>query len=334
MIRFAAPAAICAALLFSGGCTREAPAPVTPPAAPPLAVTAPPATVPGAVTPAAAPPAAAPAPAFAPAAALPLYAAAVSGGWRFPTRYHEREWRRLTGGAAVTAAVATAAPVIAILIDDLGANPTAAKRLAALPYVVNVAVLPFTPHDRASAEHVRRRGGDVFLHLPLEPEGFPHDDPGPGALWVTMTTAQRLAAFERDWARLPGVTGLNNHMGSRYTAHVTAMAELAAAVAARGAVFIDSLTTPRSVAARQMIRHGVPTLTRTHFLDDTATLAAVSAELDAALRYARREGAALVIGHPNRATMKVLAEAAPRFAQAGVRPVTLRELFAPRRVKP
>jgi polysaccharide deacetylase 2 family uncharacterized protein YibQ len=314
-------AAALGAALLAACAPQQAPVPA-PPAAP-AAATAPAAAIPPpAVTVATA------APAWRPEDALPLFARAVTGGWRFATRYHEREWRRLTGGAPVTATVAAAGPVIALLIDDLGANPRAARRLAGLPYVVNIAVLPFTPHDRAAAALVHERGGDVLLHLPLEPLRFPADDPGPGALWVTMTTERRLAVFAADWARVPGAIGLNNHMGSRYTADVTAMAALADAVAPRDVVFVDSLTTPRSVAARQMVRRGVPTLTRTHFLDEKATIEAVSAELDAALRYARREGAALVIGHPNRATLQVLAEAAPRFEKAGVRPVTLRTLFA------
>lgn len=265
---------------------------------------------------------------------LPMYAHRVTGGWRFPSRYHEAEWRRmaaLPARGAVTApaglSVAQNAPVLVIIIDDLGDNSAAARRLAALPYIVNGAVLPHTPFAAQASRQLRDRGGDVILHLPLEPVGYPKDDPGPGALWVTMPADKRATALRADWEAVPGRIGLNNHMGSRFTADAAAMQGLAGELVAYAPLFIDSLTVPHSSAARAMARQGIPALSRTHFLDDVVTYDHVSKSFDAALAYARRYGVAVAIGHPNRHTLQVLESAAPRLSAAGVRAVPLREIF-------
>lgn len=265
---------------------------------------------------------------------LPLYAHRVTGGWRFPSRYHQIEWRRMAGLPArgpVTSpaglSVASNPPVVVILIDDLGANSTAVRRLAALPFIVNGAVLPHTPFAAQASRQIRARGGDVILHLPLEPVGFPSDDPGPGALWVTMPAEQRAATLRADWEGVPGRIGLNNHMGSRFTGDAEAMLGLARELVAYAPLFVDSLTVPHSSAARVMAGLGIPALSRTHFLDDVVTAESVSNNFDAALAHARRYGVAVAIGHPNRHTLKLLEGAAPRLAAAGVRAVALHEIF-------
>ncbi len=275
-------------------------------------------------------------------AILPYFARPGSdGGWHFPTPYHYQEWRLAAGlrrerpkewpdagGHPVPLSIdPVTAPVVVILIDDLGNAGWALRRLAQLPYPVNGAILPHTPLVKRAAKAVAVTGGDVLLHLPLEPIGFPQDDPGAGALFVTMPTAARAARFAAAWRDVPGALGLNNHMGSRFTADGEAMGWLAGAVAGRGALFVDSRTVPRSQAQGRMLLHGVPALGRTHFLDETATDEAVSARLREAVAHARRHGAALAIGHPNRATVRVLEQAPDLFRAAGVRAVPLRALF-------
>jgi polysaccharide deacetylase 2 family uncharacterized protein YibQ len=105
------------------------------------------------------------------------------------------------------------------------------------------------------------------------------------------------------------------------------MAALAADLQLRTALFVDSRTVPRSHAHTQMIAHGIPSLGRTHFLDDVATEAAVEAQLRDAIAYAKSNGFALAIGHPNTATIKVLRRAQSLFQEAGVQAIPLRTLF-------
>jgi polysaccharide deacetylase 2 family uncharacterized protein YibQ len=173
----------------------------------------------------------------------------------------------------------------------------------------------------------RRR--EVILHLPMEPEGYPEVNPGPGAILVGMSEAEVAATVRLALDALPHVTGVSNHMGSRATADRPTMARLMKVLAHEGLFFLDSLTTPRSVAGEEARRAGVPTLANRIFLDqvqpDRDTIRAALARL---LRVAQRTGFAVGIGHPYAETVAVLRAELPRLQREGVRFVTLSELLA------
>jgi uncharacterized protein len=128
---------------------------------------------------------------------------------------------------------------------------------------------------------------------------------------------------------VPGATGVSGHRGSRATADSTLMDALMWALAARRLPFLDSLTTARSVAASAAARHGVPCLANQLFIDEGEPEPdRIRQRLAQLERAARRDGAAIGIGHPRPATAAVLAAELPRLRAAGVRLVTLSELRA------
>lgn len=272
-------------------------------------------------------------------AALPFFARPVSAGWHFPTTFHYHEWRHAVGlrqrpdtltdpsGRVLRLTRGSGRARLVILIDDLGNSSWSLHRIAELPFPVNGAILPYTPLASRAARTILATGGDVLLHQPLEPFDYPRHNPGQGALFVTMSTEQRVATLLDSWASVPDRIGLNNHMGSRYTADEAAMADIARALADQSPIFVDSRTVPRSKAHSQMILHGISSLGRTHFLDDVPNVEAIQDRLGQAISAAQSQGAALVIGHPNRATLQVLEEAEPLFREGGIEVVSLQDLF-------
>jgi len=122
---------------------------------------------------------------------------------------------------------------------------------------------------------------------------------------------------------------VNNHMGSAATADSLLMDALMAEIDRRGLRFLDSLTSPRSVAYQAARAAGVPALRNRLFLDvDHQDEAAITASLEALIASARARGQAVGIGHPHAATAAVLARELPRYAAEGVRFVTVSELIA------
>ena len=217
-----------------------------------------------------------------------------------------------------------APPRLAVMLDDLGLDPAAARRAIDLPPGVTLDFLPYGRGlDRLTAA-AAARGHDVFLHLPLEPVG--DADPGPNALLTGLAPAEVARRLAWAFGRLPGAVGVNNHMGSRGTADPGLMLAVLAEVARRGLVFVDSRTTPFSVAPGIAGRLGLPFAARDVFLDNEPTAEAVQARLAEAERVARRHGGAIAIGHPYPATLAVLAGWLPDAERRGVRLVTARSL--------
>jgi uncharacterized protein len=169
----------------------------------------------------------------------------------------------------------------------------------------------------------------VMLHLPMESDS--ESNPG-GAkaealeLRVGMNADQVRSILASMLTTVPHAGGVNNHEGSRATADPALMHALMPAIRARGLYFIDSRTTAATVAYDSAESAGVPAASRKVFLDDRPTREAVLAQLELAARDARRDGSAIVIGHPRPATIAALAEGLPRLKAEGIRLVFASEL--------
>jgi len=197
-------------------------------------------------------------------------------------------------------------PVIAICIDDLGEDLAGTDRAMALPKEVALSFLPFAESTPFLAEAAAKRGHLVLAHVPMQ--ALNGRDPGPMGLKPQMARDEIARRLGWNLARVPGLVGINNHEGSRFTADAAALEPVMATLKARHLFFFDSRTGPESAVHSVARAAGVMTGARDIFLDDDPRPLAVSAELEMLAREARRTGAAIAIGHPHEATLKLLAQ--------------------------
>jgi uncharacterized protein len=196
-------------------------------------------------------------------------------------------------------------PLVAIVIDDMGYNRNTGQALLDLGLPLSFAFLPFTPFSETLQKEAGARGRDILLHLPLEPMD-PKWNPGPGALTTAMAPETMGKLFHQDLQRVPAAVGINNHMGSRFTADAEAMRTLMHLVRARNLFYLDSMTASQSVGydlAREM---GIRAERRTVFLDNDQHPDKILAQLDLLVRLAEEHGQAVGIGHPYPATVEAL----------------------------
>lgn len=221
-------------------------------------------------------------------------------------------WKR----NAVPVSVPSGALKIAIVIDDLGLDSARGRRTEDLPAPLTLAFLPYAPKVAEKARAARAKGHEILVHMPMEPLGAQADS-GPVTLKESMSPEDFRRLLESNLDALDGYVGINNHMGSRLTSDAGAMALVMEALAARGLLFLDSRTTPETVAERTAQAHGVPSLARDVFLDDDPSPAAVRESLRRLEETARRKGSAVAIGHPKDATLDALAEWIPGAKEKG-----------------
>ncbi len=158
-------------------------------------------------------------------------------------------------------------PSIALIIDDIGLSESQASQFLQLNIPLSFAILPRMKYSTILAREISDRGHEIMLHQPMEP-GDPRVDPGPGALYVgdNPNTINRI--IEENIAELPLATGINNHMGSRFTESREKMTETLRVVKESGLFFVDSRTSQHSKGYRVARTLRMPAAYRHIFLDN------------------------------------------------------------------
>jgi polysaccharide deacetylase 2 family uncharacterized protein YibQ len=206
-------------------------------------------------------------------------------------------------------------PLIAIVIDDVGLDRPRSRRAWELPGPLTMSFLPYAKDLPDQAKAARARGHELMLHLPMEPSG--RNDPGPNALLVSLSDGEIRQRTTAALDSFDGYVGVNNHMGSRFTAFRPGMETVLRQLKPRGLMFLDSRTSPQSVGEQAAQEIGVPSIARHAFLDDDESLDAVRRRLAETEAVARRQGFVVAIGHPHEATLQALTEWLPTLQAKG-----------------
>jgi polysaccharide deacetylase 2 family uncharacterized protein YibQ len=139
---------------------------------------------------------------------------------------------------------------------------------------------------------------------------------------------QEIASLVRaDLESLPGVDGVSNHQGSLATADARVMKAVMNELTGRNLLFLDSLTSPKSVAYNAAVETGLRAAQNSLFLDDaTERRDDVAARLHELVEHAKAHGSAIGIGHPHPWTLEAIRDNLDYLKDAGVELVTVCDL--------
>lgn len=207
-------------------------------------------------------------------------------------------------------------PMIAVVIDDLGVDRKRSERVTTLPAPLTLAWMTYAENLRPITQAARQRGHELMVHVPMQPQSESYD-PGPDVLEVGLSADEVRRRLRWGLSRFDGFVGINNHMGSRFTADRAGMNVVMDEIRARGLLFLDSVTTQKSVAPDLARQYGVPFAARHVFLDNEMTVSAVRGQLAKTEAYARKYGAAIAIGHPHDGTIEALSGWLPGLEAKG-----------------
>jgi len=210
-------------------------------------------------------------------------------------------WRRY----AVAFPKTDGRPMVTIVIDDMGMDRKRTARAMGMRGPLTLSFLAYAEDLNAQTAVARAGGHELLMHVGMEPIGD-SVDPGPNVLLTGLDSEEIRHLLEKNLGRFEGYVGINNHMGSKFTADVSGMAVVMETLKLRGLLFLDSRTTGRSVGVELARKMGVPVAERNIFLDNVNESVAISARLRELEQLARRRGYAVAIGHPRDATLDAL----------------------------
>ncbi|MFK0086080.1 divergent polysaccharide deacetylase family protein [Pseudomonas sp. NPDC090755] len=230
----------------------------------------------------------------------------------------------LLSGAALAAPAQPGKAYLSLIIDDLGQSPARDARTLALPGPVTLAIMPDTPHATEFARQAHRADKTVILHMPMDPATGPY-------AWHPGTPLPELARrLDTALAKVPYAAGINNHMGSRMTSQAEPMAWLMGELQRRQLFFVDSRTSAATVAAAKAQAVDLAHVSRDVFLDDIRTPEAIAGQLQQGIALARKQGSAVLIGHPYPQTLDVLERELPKLKAQGIEWIEIRQMIAQR----
>jgi polysaccharide deacetylase 2 family uncharacterized protein YibQ len=207
---------------------------------------------------------------------------------------------------AVPPPAAGGRPMIAVVIDDLGLDRRRSDRVAALKGPLTLAYMTYAPDVLRQAAAARARGHELLVHVPMEPQAASYD-PGPDVLTVGLAPDELRRRLQYGLSRFDAFVGINNHMGSRFTAHGPGMRVVMEELRERGLLFLDSVTSGKTVGPETARQTGVPYAARNVFLDNDPDAASVRRQLAKTEEMARKNGYAIAIGHPHDGTIEAIA---------------------------
>lgn len=216
---------------------------------------------------------------------------------------------------------------LAIVVFDSGYDPTRDAEWLKFPEKITIAVIPFGPSSRRLAKSAHERGFGLLIHAPMEPEGSASDRTDAFRFRRGMSAGEMEALLDRMIKENPWATGVSNHMGSAFTADPGSMAAFAAVLKSRGLYFLDSMTTPRSVAVATGRKAGIPVAKRDVLFDGGMKPDELRLQWKRTLSIARERGTAILVCHGRKESLRAILDLLPDLEAEGVRAVTLRELL-------
>lgn len=135
-------------------------------------------------------------------------------------------------------------PRIGIIVADIGLSAAQTQdAIRRLPAHVGLALSPYAARLDLVAEQARARGMETLISIPMEPTGYPLNDPGDRALLTGRSMADNLDTLEWVLSRAQGYVGaigaLGGMRGERFAALPEAIAAVQDVLFARGLLYID-----------------------------------------------------------------------------------------------
>ena len=212
-------------------------------------------------------------------------------------------------------------PKLVIIIDDV-VSKSQKDKILNIGYPITMAFLPPNSGHKESAI-IAQNLPFHMIHFPMQAsKNFKN---------IEVNTLNISDSYETIEARVkqlrvlyPNATYTNNHTGSVFTENYEAMDKLFRALKKYNFIFVDSKTTPNSVAKELSIKYQMPYIVRDTFLDNDRSFTAIQNQLKDAIRVAKKQGFAIAIGHPYEVTFKVLKES--KHLLNDVEPIFLNKL--------
>jgi uncharacterized protein len=209
-------------------------------------------------------------------------------------------------------------PRIALLVTGLGLpETTSPDLLKGLPAQVSVAYGAYGRNLQDSVTKARSAGHEVLLQIPLEPENYPSEDPGPHTLLTSLPPEENLKRLQWLMSRYTGYVGVTNHMGAKFETTAQSLQPVLEELKRRGLLYVDDGSVQASMAETIATAIGLD-YSAASVQIGTQSAPQIAQELANLEKMAMEHGAAIGVVRANPATIKQLNDWAGKLEAKGI----------------
>ncbi len=218
-------------------------------------------------------------------------------------------------------------PKIALIFDDLGESLRDLREIYSLNTPLTVSVIPNLKFSKNIAHIASRCGFSVLIHLPLEP-GRSQQYQTDKYRFITSDLSKRevISLLRQYLNSIRIAIGVNNHMGSLATENQQLMKIVLSELKRRGLIFVDSRTSPKSIAYEQAHEMELISGYNRGFLDAVDSIKVMGERMEELKDLAQEKGKIIVIVHPRKNTLKFLRAQLPLLREK-VEFITIKDYF-------
>jgi len=192
-------------------------------------------------------------------------------------------------------------PRVALIVGGLGLNAvTTRAAIERLPAEVTLSFVPYAEGLQAWIDLARAHGHEVMLEMPMEPTGYPDNDPGPYTLLANADAADNIAKMNWLLGRATGYFGVTNYMGDRFASSDAGMNAFMGVLRQRGVAFLDDGSMSRRPGAWARA-------SANRIIDEQQSPAAIVGQLNALEALAKAQGQAMGTGFSYPVTVEAVA---------------------------
>ncbi|MFN4141146.1 divergent polysaccharide deacetylase family protein [Aestuariivirga sp.] len=210
-------------------------------------------------------------------------------------------------------------PKIAIVLGGMGLNQRLTdKAIRELPGDVTFGFAPYGEKLQAQVNKARARGHEILLQVPMEPVGYPGNNPGPNTLLSDAPAKENLAALKWHMSRFAGYAGITNYMGARLLGAEEALEPVMKEVKKRGLVYLEDASVNLTLSQKVVDELRLPMQRASLMIDADPTAPAIAAALAKLEQEAIRNGSAIGTGSGLAVTIETVAEWAKTLQEKGI----------------
>lgn len=206
-------------------------------------------------------------------------------------------------------------PRVAVLLNGLGVpGDKDGDIIKGLPPPVSLAYGAYGRGLQERVTEARTAGHEVFLAIPLEPDNYPTNDPGPHALLTTLPPKDNLKRLQWAMSRYAGYIGVTNYMGAKFQSDLGSVAPVFEELKRRGLIYLSDGSTDGAVTDRVAAALGLQYDVADVQLD-VGRIDSQLAKLEAA---AKENGSAIGVAKAEPGTVKRLSDWAGSLERKGL----------------